>query len=49
VTSSAVICGVAGTPCLAPPQVVNPKNLAFQFPTSDINPRILQLAAKITF
>ncbi len=48
-TSSAAICGAAGAPCLAPPRVVNPGNFPFQFPTSDITPRIFQLAAKFVF
>lgn len=46
VSSSAAACGVAGTPCLLPN---NSGTSAFQFPTSDVNPRIVQLAAKLVF
>ncbi len=44
-------CGTSPniTPCLAPPQAVNPKSMPFQLPTSDITPRIAQLAAKFVF
>ena len=48
-TSSAAMCGISGAPCLAPPQVVSSRNFPFQFPTSDITPRIVQLAAKLVF
>jgi len=48
-TSSAAICGIAAAPCLAAPQVVSSRNFPFQFPTSDITPRIVQLAAKFIF
>src|SRR6267142_84393 len=48
-TTSAAFCGAAGAPCLAPPRVVNPGNFPFQFPTSDITPRIFQLASKFVF
>ncbi len=48
-TSSAAICGISGAPCLAPPQVASSRNFPFQFPTSDITPRIVQLAAKLVF
>ncbi|MBI1749894.1 MAG: TonB-dependent receptor [Acidobacteria bacterium] len=41
-STSAAICGVAGTPCLAP-------STTFQRPTSTLGPRILQLSAKISF
>jgi len=46
VSSSLATCGVAGTPCLLPN---SSGTSAFQFPTSDVNPRIIQLAAKIVF
>lgn len=46
VSSSAAACGVAGTPCLLPN---TSGTSAFQFPTSDVNPRIVQLAAKLLF
>jgi hypothetical protein len=36
-------------PCLAAPPVVSSRNFPFQFPTSDITPRIVQLAAKFVF
>jgi Carboxypeptidase regulatory-like domain/TonB dependent receptor len=44
-------CGMAPNtvPCLAAPQVVSSRNFPFQFPTSDITPRIVQLAAKFVF
>jgi hypothetical protein len=34
---------------LAPPRVVSSGNFPFQFPTADITPRIVQLAAKFVF
>jgi hypothetical protein len=37
-------CALTVTQCLA-----NPSNFPFQFPTSDITPRIFQLAAKFVF
>jgi len=37
-------CALTVTQCLA-----NPSNFPFQFPTSDITPRIVQLAAKFVF
>jgi len=46
VSSSAAACGVALTPCLLPN---SSGTSAFQFPTSDVNPRIVQLAAKLVF
>lgn len=47
-TNAAAIaaCGAAGVPCLLP-NITGTS--AFQFPKSDINPRIFQLAAKISF
>ncbi len=45
-SSSAAACGIAGTPCLLPN---TSGTSAFQFPTSDVTPRIVQLAAKFLF
>jgi len=43
------LCASTVAQCLEPPKVANPKNFPFQFPTSDITPRIVQLAAKFIF
>src|SRR5712691_3467862 len=52
-TQFVVIANAGGTACAASTtsQCLKPSTgtSAFQFPTSDINPRILQLAAKISF
>jgi hypothetical protein len=43
------LCASTVAQCLEPPKVASPKNFPFQFPTSDITPRIVQLAAKLVF
>ncbi len=43
------LCASTVAQCLEPPKVANPKNFPFQFPMSDITPRIVQLAAKLVF
>jgi hypothetical protein len=49
-TTGQRLCTSTVTQCLEPPdKVLNQKNFPFQFPTADITPRIVQLAAKFVF
>lgn len=43
------LCASTVTQCLEPPRVASARNFPFQFPTSDITPRVVQLAAKFVF